>query len=220
MQNTDVKNSTGIQPLFNQGALWAFLAFFSWGIVPIYWKNLKHVGFQEVLSHRIFWAALSMSFYVLYRGELKNFFSLFKEKKTFWALVVSSMLIMFNWNLYIWAVSTGHIVEGSLGYFLNPLLNVLIGVFFLKETLKTSHWVAFSFAFVAIVILFSQNAGKPWISVGLALSFAFYGLLRKKFPVPAHLGQMFETILLLPIVLIHFSYLAYRHEFVFYKQIF
>lgn len=194
------------------GELYAALAFLTWGLVPIYWKSLKGIGFQEVLSHRILWAAVAMLIYVIYLKETREFLQLFKSKKIFFTLLITTLLIMFNWNLYIWAVSTGHIVEGSLGYFLNPILNVVIGVFYLKEKLKPAHWFAVIMASVALIILFSQNVGQPLISVGLAISFALYGLLRKLVPVKAHLGQLFETILLVPFVLVHFSFLSSRGE--------
>lgn len=199
------------------GGTYAALAFLTWGFVPIYWKSIEGIGFQEVLSHRILWAAVCMLFYVVKRKEIKEFFQLFRDRKTFIALLFTTILIMFNWNLYIWAVSKGHIVEGSLGYFLNPLLNVVIGVFYLKERLKPVHWFAVGMAFIALVILFSQHVGKPWISIGLAVSFALYGLIRKVVPVKAHLGQMFETILLVPFVFIHFIYLQKNGEFHFFS---
>lgn len=198
-----------------KGGVYAAMAFFTWGLVPIYWKNLQEIGFQEVLSHRILWAAVCMWLLVWWKKEFREFFSFFKSKKIFFTLFLSTLLIMFNWNLYIWAVSKGHIVEGSLGYFLNPLLNVFIGVFILKERLKLLHWFAVTMAFVAISILFYQHVGKPWISIGLAGSFALYGLLRKIVPVKAHLGQLFETTLLVPIVIVHFLYLMSQNEFQF-----
>lgn len=195
-----------------KGELYATLAFLTWGLVPIYWKSLSSIAFQEVLSHRILWAAATMLLYVLYLKEGKEFLQLFRSKKIFFTLLLTTLLIMFNWNLYIWAVSTGHIVEGSLGYFLNPILNVVIGVFYLKEKLKPAHWFAVVMASVALFILFSQHVGEPLISVGLAVSFALYGLLRKLVPVKAHLGQLFETLLLVPFVIVHFSYLSGRGE--------
>lgn len=199
------------------GELYATMAFLTWGLVPIYWKSLSSIGFQEVLSHRILWAAIAMFIYVTYLKELGEFLQLFRSKKIFFTLLLTTLLIMFNWNLYIWAVSTGHIVEGSLGYFLNPILNVVIGVFYLKEKLKPSHWFAVIMACIALFILFSQDVGEPLISVGLALSFALYALLRKQVPVKAHLGQLFETLMLVPIVICHFSYLAHRGELQFLR---
>ncbi len=211
-------NNKGLESSKNliSGELYASLAFLIWGLVPIYWKSLSGVGFQEVLSHRIFWAAIFMLIYVITRKELQEFIELFKSKKIVLTLVASTFLIMFNWNLYIWAVSTGHIVEGSLGYFLNPILNVVIGVFYLKEKLKRTHWFAVGMASIALAILFSNNVGEPLISVGLAASFALYALFRKLVPVKAHLGQLFETALLIPVVGAHFFYLWFNNQLHFF----
>lgn len=208
----DISRFHSTKKINASGELYATMAFLTWGLVPIYWKSLSSIGFQEVLSHRILWAAVAMFLYVVYLKEGREFLQIFRSKKFFFTLLLTTLLIMFNWNLYIWAVSTGHIVEGSLGYFLNPILNVVIGVFYLKEKLKPTHWFAVIMACIALFILFSQHVGEPLISVGLALSFALYGLLRKLVPVKAHHGQLFETIMLVPIVVIHFSYLASRGE--------
>ncbi len=200
MSNTNIGHE-------KNGGIYASLAFLTWGLVPIFWKFLHGIDYHEVLSHRILWASLWMGLFVFYKKEFKLFFATIKNKKIFVSLLISTFLIMFNWNLYIWAVSAGHIVEGSLGYFLNPLLNVLIGVGFLKEKLKLAHWFAFFMALIGVSLLFYFQVGKPWISIGLALSFALYGLVRKLVPVKAYLGQFFETVFLLPFVLIHFLYL-------------
>lgn len=190
------------------GYLYAFLAYFSWGFVPIYWKLIGHIGYTEILGHRIIWAALILGLYLLFTSGFAEFISIFREKKKILALTFSTILIFFNWNLFIWGVTHNFIVECSLGYFINPMINVVLGLFVLKEKMKWTQWPAVILAVIGIIFLFEQNVGHPWISILLALSFALYGLIRKQASVTPATGLFFETVVLVAPIFYYFYYLS------------
>jgi chloramphenicol-sensitive protein RarD len=153
--------------------------FLIWGVVPLYWHLLKAVPSFQIIAHRIVWSAVLVVGWLL----LKNGRSWWKQVRAQpravpW-LGVSSLLIAFNWGLYIWAVNAGHVVETSLGYFINPLINVVLGVLVLRERLSPAQWIAVGFALVGVAWLTLQSGSPPWIALGLAFSFGLYGLVRK-----------------------------------------
>ena len=202
-------------PNFAKGLAWGLLAFLTWGFVPIYWKFLHGIPFTEVLGHRIVWASLMLGVVLLVHREFSEFKIILSKKKNVYFLIATTILILINWNLFIWAVDNNYIVECSLGYFINPLLNVFLGVVLLKERLKTYQWFCVALAFVGILIMLFSNVGKPAISLGLALSFALYGLLKKQMKVSPLHSLFFETASLVIPTLIYFSFLASKSEFVF-----
>lgn len=174
------------------GVVWGVIAYFIWGILPIYWKSLSHVSSSEILMSRIVWAfILTFILIIVMRngqlllGDLK---SLWKVQKDFWSLFLASVLISGNWFLYIWAVNHDHLVQTSLGYYINPLVSVLLGIFFLKETLTNSQKGAFILALIGVVILTISYGVFPWISFFLAISFAVYGLVKKQVKLDALRG--------------------------------
>ncbi len=196
------------------GYVHASFAFLTWGVVPIYWKQLKSVPPLEVLGHRIVFAAVFLFLYYCFFSSKqfqKSFVSLKQSPKKILPIVLTALLILFNWYLYIWAVNHGHIVEGSLGYFLNPLLNVFLGILLLNEKVSFTHWLAILCASVAVFILFYFQVGKPWISIGLALSFALYGYVKKVFmhSDDTVFSQFLEALFILPFVLAYFFYLSF-----------
>jgi chloramphenicol-sensitive protein RarD len=170
--------------------------FLIWGVVPLYWHLLKAVPSFQIIAHRIVWSAVLVIGWLL----LKNGRSWWKQVRAQpravpW-LGVSSLLIAFNWGLYIWAVNAGHVVETSLGYFINPLINVVLGVLVLRERLSPAQWIAVGFALVGVAWLTLQSGSPPWIALGLAFSFGLYGLVRKLVAVDPVAGLGVESLYL------------------------
>ena len=184
--------------------LWVAVAsFVLWGLMPLYWHLLKSVPSLQIVAHRVVWSALLVLAWLLWkqgRGWLR---AALERPRAAWMLALSGTLIGFNWSLYIWAVNAGHVVESSLGYFINPLLNVVLGVAFLHERLRPVQWVSVALAAVGVVWLTVQFGQPPWIAICLALSFALYGLLRKLLAIDAVAGLGVENLyLLLPALVV------------------
>lgn len=185
---------------------YAFLAYFFWGFFPMYWKLLKHIPTMEILAHRVLWAFI---FYgvVIFIKEKKWYWFKPTSKKQFWLLVLASVLLMVNWLIYIYAVNSNQIVESSLGYFINPLVNVLIGVYFLKERLSKFHIISIILATIGVGIIGFSQGGLPWIALVLAVTFSLYGFLKKITKVPGLHSNQFESMIFVPIAL---GYLAFQ----------
>jgi chloramphenicol-sensitive protein RarD len=186
-------------------------AYIFWGVLPIYWKFIDQVTALEILAHRVIWSFIFVLLIVgiLKRKLLKNFFQVqMKQKKTWLGLFLASLLISINWFVYIFAVNSNHIVEASLGYFINPLVAVLLGVFVLGE--KMNAWQAISFVVAGIgVVYMTLSLGTfPWIALILALSFGFYGLSKKLIKVDSILGLLLETLFIVPFALLFLAYLG------------
>ncbi|MES2489892.1 MAG: EamA family transporter RarD [Pseudomonadota bacterium] len=181
----------------NQG-LWAAAgSFFIWGLFPLYWRLLSSVPPTQIMAHRIVWcAALVGGFLTLSKGPLW-WREVTAQPRLLAMLCGSALMISVNWWLYIWAVNAGHIVETSLGYFINPLLSVVLGVVVLRERLSTLQWAAVAVASAGVAYLTLSLGSFPWISLTLAASFGAYGLLRKLAVVPAVDGLAIESSLLL-----------------------
>lgn len=195
------------------GILYALAAYTCWGLFPIYWSFLKVVPAIEILSHRIIW---SFGFYLflLYLQKKSATLSLLKNGTSkALRIFACAAMISSNWLLYVWAVNNGHVMESSLGYFINPLVNIALGFIFLKERLTRMQTVALLFAAVGVLYLTFQSAtGFPWISLTLALTFGFYGLLRKTLGLETLVGSTLETALLIPIGLLILSGIGSVYE--------
>jgi chloramphenicol-sensitive protein RarD len=180
-----------------RAGLFAGLAAYGfWGLLPLYFRMLQGVSPFEIVAHRVVW---SVAFLILVMAGMRlypAFITAFRQPRIVAALALSSVLIGANWLIYVWAVDTGHVVAASLGYFLNPLVNVLIGTLILKETLRRGQALAVGVAAVGVAILAAGELETLWISLGLAITFAFYGLVRKLTPVPSAVGLAIETALL------------------------
>ena len=163
------------------GVLLAILAYIVWGFLPIYWKSLGDVPSAEILVSRVVWAFISTLLLVLLmkngRHLKEDLKTLWQSQRSFWSLFAASILISGNWFLYIWAVNQGYLVQTSLGYYINPLVSVLLGIFFLKEKLSGAQKTAFLLATIGVVILTISYGKFPWLSFALAISFAIYGLV-------------------------------------------
>ncbi len=177
--------------------LWITTAtFVIWGVVPLYWRLLKEVPSFHIIAHRIVWSALLVLGWLLLRNGLDWYRAIRAQPRALTMLGVSSLLIAFNWGLYIWAVNAGHVVETSLGYFINPLINVVLGVLVLRERLNRTQWIAVGFALLGVAWLTWQAGAPPWIALGLALSFGLYGLVRKLVAVDPVGGLGIESLYL------------------------
>lgn len=188
-----------------QGFLAALTTFFLWGFFPVYWKSLRHVPAVEILAHRIVWSFVVTLLILLFlRSGNKARFSFSKE------LPATALLISANWLIYIWAVNESRIVEASLGYFINPLATVLLGLLFLRERLNRRQASALVLAGMGLVFLTWRLGRTPWVALLLAFTLAFYGLLRKVAKADSLPGLFIETALLSPFALAYILYLTFR----------
>ena len=179
-----------------KGAACALTAYCCWGVFPIYFKAVKQVSAPVVLCHRILWSAVVMTVVVGATGGAGPFVRALRSKKVLVTLAATTLLIACNWLVYIWAVAQGHILQASLGYFINPLMSVALGAALLRERLSRMQWVAVALAAGGVVAQTLQAGVLPWISVVLAATFALYGLLRKTVAIDAAGGLLAETLML------------------------
>ncbi len=193
------------------GVVYAAFSYLLWGLLPIYWKLLEGIGADEILASRIVWSFLFMFAILLitkkWKGFLDTLSSLLKNKKQMMFLTAASLLVSCNWFIYIWAVNHNRIIEASMGYYINPLVSVILGMVVLKEKLSTMQYVSFSFAFIGVVILTFSYGMLPWISLSLAITFGFYGLAKKMIKVDSSIGLTLETMVVTPIAFIYILYL-------------
>jgi chloramphenicol-sensitive protein RarD len=182
----------------NKGILYGIGAYALWGFFPIYWKLLQDVSALELIGHRIAWSFLMLLAVIFIARQWTEFRSALNTR-TFLIYSVASVLIGGNWLMYVWAVNAGHIVETSLGYFINPLLSVFLGLLILREKLRPAQWVPILIAFAGVTYLTVTFGRLPWIALTLAFSFGFYGLMKKLAPLSSLHGLTLETgILFLP----------------------
>ena len=182
----------------NKGFITTAAAFAMWGLFPLYFHSLREVSPFQVIAHRIVWSCLFVLIWMAMRGELSTLRATLANRSVLWRLAVTATLITNNWAVYVWAVMNGHVVEGSLGYFINPLVNVLLGVALLSERLTRAQWTAVALAAIGVAYLTIVAGSPPWIALALAFSFGFYGLIRKVVKVESLPGLAVETLLLLP----------------------
>lgn len=203
MRTTEKKPKTSLS-----GAFAAFAAYGMWGLFPLYWKQLSAVEPMQILSHRIFWAAVFCLGLMAARGRLPEIAQLVKNKKKFLIVVLSSAVVTANWGLYIWAVNIGRVIESALGYYINPLLSVALGVLFFRE--KADRWtkIAVSVAAAGIAGAAIAYGSVPWVSLLLASTFAAYGALKKRLGLEPLLGLTAETLTAAPFALV---FLISRH---------
>ncbi len=178
------------------GVLSAVGAFLIWGLSPIYFKTLAHVPAFEILLHRMVWSFIFLFPLVIFMGRWKEFTAAIANRKTFLILIGTTLLVSGNWFVFIWAINSGKILHTSLGYFINPLINVVLGMLFLKERLRPAQTAAVILAAAGVVYMTIEVGELPWISLFLAFSFGFYGLIRKTAAVNALIGLTVETLLL------------------------
>jgi chloramphenicol-sensitive protein RarD len=166
----------------NKGIFYALGAYFLWGILPIFWKQLHHIPSFQIFAFRVLSSLLFLVAVLTIRKNWGTFKQAVFNKKSILLFSLTGVLLSINWLVYIWAVNTNHIVESSLGYFINPLVSVALGVVFLREKLRPLQWVPVGLAAAGVVYLTVQYGALPWISLTLAFSFGIYGLLKKTAP--------------------------------------
>ncbi|MEW6240593.1 MAG: EamA family transporter RarD [Chloroflexota bacterium] len=181
-----------------KGIFYGIGAYALWGFFPIYWKLLHHVSALQLLSHRIAWSLIFLVLIIVVTGQWRDFRSLISSK-TLGIYTLAGILLAVNWLTYVWGVNAGFIVETSLGYFINPLLSVLMGVVFLRERLRPLQWLPIAIAAAGVAYLTFVYGKLPWIALTLAFSFGLYGLVKKLSPLGSLYGLTLETgILFLP----------------------
>jgi rarD protein len=176
-------------------------AYSLWGILPIYWKVMKQFPAGDILAHRIFWSFLFLAVIISGMRRWSEFREAFTSTKSLLTILVASILISANWLIYIWAVNNNHIVEASLGYYINPLLTILLGIVVLREKSDVWQIVAIVLAFAGVALLSYQFGEVPWIAVSLAVSFALYGLVKKLTKLSPLTGLAAETMMVTPLAL-------------------
>jgi chloramphenicol-sensitive protein RarD len=191
-----------------KGTIYAILAFTFWGLVPIYFKLISHVDAFEVLIHRILWSVIFLFLIILVTKSFRNLVVIFKDKKKIKILFISAILVSANWLTFIWAISNDKIIEASLGYYINPLVSVVLGYLFFKEKVSQQQLLAIIIATLAIVYQVYSLGSLPIISLILAFSFGFYGLARKFVNVESVSGLFIETLLISPFALLYVIYLT------------
>ncbi len=164
----------------NKGVVYALSAYLFWGLHPVYWKLLRSVPAYEIVMHRIMWSLVFFAIIITIRRDWKQFFSKLRSSTNRKTLIITAFLISSNWGLYIWAVNAGFIVETSLGYFISPLISVILGVMFFKEKLRRVQWTAVALAASGVIYMTFIYGQFPWISLYLAGTWGLYGMLRKK----------------------------------------
>lgn len=180
-----------------QGVIYAMLAYTMWGVAPIFFKQLQFMPSLEILAHRIIWSALLLVVIIGLRNNLHKVKAIFASRRQLSILFISASLLGFNWWLFIWAINNDHILDASLGYYINPLLNIALGMVFLKERLSKLQYAAVGLAVTGVAIQLVTFGSFPYIALSLAVSFAIYGLIRKTVSVDAMPGLLIESLVMI-----------------------
>ena len=185
---------------FRKGVIFSVLAYFLWGIFPIYWKLLSAIPSLHILAYRVLFSLPLVSI-ILFAQKKTSWLKFYKDRRKAILLAFASLIITFNWGLYILAVNSGHTIDTSLGYYINPLISIVMGLIFFREKLKTLQVIAFVLAIAGVTILTVLTGRLPLISLGIAFSFAFYGLLKKTIDISALESLAVETLISSPIAI-------------------
>ncbi|MGR5447865.1 EamA family transporter RarD [Vibrio jasicida] len=191
-----------------QGVLLAVGAYTMWGIAPIYFKSIAEVSPLEILSHRVFWSFFLLAALLHFGRQWRSVRDIIKNKTKMMYLISTAILVGANWLIFIWAVTSNHMLDASLGYYINPLINVLLGMVFLGERLRKLQWFAVALAACGVLVQLIVFGSVPVVAIALAMSFGFYGLLRKKVSVEAQTGLFIETLVMLPAASIFLFFIA------------
>ncbi|MDY0324303.1 MAG: EamA family transporter RarD [Candidatus Carbobacillus sp.] len=189
------------------GTAYAFAAFMLWGFLPLYWKQLTHIDALEILAHRFLWSFVFIALLLGWRHGFLEVRQTLQAPRSRYALILAAMLIAINWGVYIWAVNHDHLIDASLGYYINPLVSVALGLIVLGERLGTLQKIAIVVAALAVLILALELHNIPWIALTLAFSFGFYGLVKKMLHLDAATGLFVETMYIVPLAIV---FLVYR----------
>lgn len=189
------------------GTGYAVAAFSAWGILPLYWKMVKLVPADQILAHRIVWSVVFCSILVLIYGQRREIKTAWTDKNKRRSAILGAFLISANWFIYIWAVNADHIIECSMGYYLNPLFVVFLGMIFLNERIDIWQKISLGFAGAGLLLLAINYRGIPWIAISLTLTFGLYGLVKKLGKMDSLTGLTLETMVLAPFALGYLVYL-------------
>ncbi len=197
------------------GLFYGIAAYSWWGLVAIYFKAVAHVPATEILAHRVVWSVLLLSLLLRFRGRWGVAISALRDRRVVVTLFATTALIAANWFTFIWAIANDQVLDASLGYFINPLVNVLLGFVFLRERLRRFQALSVLLAAIGVTYLTVSSGAVPLVSLALAFTFAFYGLLRKTARVDALVGLTLETVTLLPLAIGYLAYLLWSGDGVF-----
>ncbi len=192
------------------GVIYAGAAFVIWGLAAVYWKELGSVPPLEIIAHRVAWSFFFLLPLVVLQRQWGEFVSILKKPRMLLVLFSTAILVGANWLLYVWAVNNNYLLQASLGYYINPLVNVVLGMVFLKERLRRPQILAVLLATMGVLYLTIQYGKFPWISICLAMSFGLYGLIRKVAPVSPLVGLTVETLLLSLPAIVYLCYLDFQ----------
>lgn len=192
------------------GLINGFIAYIIWGAVILYWPYLAPAKPLEILAHRILWSLLFVAAILIYQKRIASLKVVMKNARQMKLLTVAAVLIGFNWGLFIWASMNGHVLDSSLGYYITPLLNVALGVFFFKERLRPMQWLAIGIAAFAVLFITIALGVLPWVALSLATSFAMYGYVKKLANVQSLESLMIETLILTPVAIAYLIWLQFN----------
>ncbi|OTA17836.1 chloramphenicol resistance permease RarD [Xenorhabdus vietnamensis] len=192
-----------------QGILYALGAYLIWGLAPIYFKAIQYVPPDEIVSHRVIWSVFFMVLMLIVTRHWRQVWTVVRQPKILLLLGITAFTITSNWLTYIWAVNNNHLLEASLGYFINPLVSVLFGMIFLGERFRRMQWIAVGLAFTGVLIQLWHFGSVPVVGLYLATTFAVYGLIRKKLGVDAQTGMLIETIWVFPVALTYLLFFTH-----------
>lgn len=208
-------NPTDQRSGYNSGLIAGVGAYVMWGLVPLYWPLLKPASAMEILSHRVVWSLVFLLIIVYFKKLFSDIKVALFDKRKMILLFFASIFITINWGVFIWAVNNGHVIETSLGYFINPLVSVALGVIVLKEKLRALQKVAVGLTFVAVTFLTLTLGHPPYIALSLAFSFGFYGLVKKMANVKAIPSLTLESLMITPFFAVFLYYLSSQNELTF-----
>ena len=206
----------------SSGTILIIIAFFTWGITPLYFKSIQMVSPLEILSHRILWSIVFLVLIIAAKKELHKIIEVFYSPRKIIVLICTAALISSNWLVFIWAILNNHLMEASFGYFISPIFNILLGLIFLKEKLNLIQTISLTITCIAIIFQFTEISFKgftPFIPIILAGTFGFYGLLRRQVKIESIHGLTVETLLLSPIAFIYLVYLGINQQLFFFTSI-
>ncbi|KQB93511.1 putative transporter YojE [Geobacillus sp. PA-3] len=194
-----------------QGIIYTAVSYLLWGVLPLYWKLLEARPALEILAHRIIWSFVFMVILLAATGQLtvwrQELKAMRRRPALAWGIAAAALLISANWFIYIWAVTNHHIVEASLGYYINPLVSVALGTIVLRERLSVGQWFAVFLAAAGVTVMAAEYGSFPWVALSLALSFGLYGLVKKLASVDSSVGLTLETMVVMPLSAVYLLWL-------------
>jgi chloramphenicol-sensitive protein RarD len=196
-----------------RGVLQGVLAYALWGIVPLYWKALDGVPAAELIAHRVLWGVGAFAIFVVAAGQTQSLLAALRQAKLVAIMGLSGSVLAVNWGVFVWATTSGHLLDASLGYFINPLVSIALGMLVLRERLRPLQWIAIALAATGVAVLAWRGGHVPWTALVLAFSFGVYGLIRKIAKVDALVGSAIETILLAPVAVVYLGVLGSHAAF-------